>query len=936
MLANSIPATEILEDEATSAGPDLEPQQDYPDERDDPSVEPVAEDPPATRPRVTIEEVEDEDYIYVEDFPKESQAGATFGDGPTTFQKIRDDQVLDQDEILGPFESDEEWELAKWLIKNVGHNQMEAFLKLPIIQGTHTAYSTKDQLLEAIDDLPGGVGWKLERVVLKGDVQDDSGNEVVETLELWYRDPVDCIRELMGNPVFRDVMQYAPQRVFEDQEGKSEVINEMWTAAWWWKLQKLLPPGVTIAPIILSSDKTKLSNFRGDQSAWPVYLTIGNISKDIRRQANSHATILIGYIPVGKFAGFSDKTRSVAKYRTFHHCMSVITRALISAGNEGVDMTCADGNVRWVWPILAAYVADYPEQCLIANCMENHCPVCKCKPQNRGSHEPAARRDQAEMLNLLKEHQSSFSNPSTAAKSKADFDELGLRPVYAPFWAELPHSNIFQAFTPDLLHQLHKGVFKDHLVKWCTNILGEKEVDARFRSMPSHLDVRHFKNGISTVSQWTGKEHKAMEKVFISVVAGAAPERVVGAARAVLDFIYYSSLQSHTTASLLGLSQSLDDFHHYKDVFIELEACHPEHFNIPKVHSMEHYVDLIRLFGSADGFNTESLERLHIDYAKNAYRASNKRDYIIQMTQWLRRQEAVDRFTLYLEWMRKGAYKPQENISRGPVSMLDDPEGVVVTSTLTPVASKITAPAPKQTRVVTRSYKIAKAHPAALANIPAQDIVAGNSAAYFLEAVKAFISPHSLLDPQPFDRFNLYKRLTFLLPAIPEVSSMDHHNIVRASPPVPARGIHTPAQPAHLDFALIRTGEKNEKTEGTALQGLRVAHVKVLFQLPPVYRLHTDHPLAYIEWYTPFGVPDPITGLFTVRRSTRNNHVYGEIIGVDRIVGNCHLLPKYGRTKDPAWTTDNVVQRCAAFFPSPYSDTHSFCLFRVGRKMYHS
>ncbi|KAJ7193265.1 hypothetical protein GGX14DRAFT_593074 [Mycena pura] len=848
--------------------------------------------------------VDEEDCLYFEDFPKEDQAGATFGKGPTTFQGIRDDQVLQGAEILGPFESDDEWELAKWLIKNVGHNQMEAFLKLPIIQGLGTAYTTKDHLLEAVDDLPGGVGWKLENILLKGDLKDDDGKEIEETLELWYRDPVDCIRELMGNPVFRDVMRYEPQQLFEDSEGKSQVINEMWTAAWWWKLQKLLPVGATICPVILSSDKTKLSNFRGDQSAWPVYLTIGNISKDIRRQASSHATVLVGYLPVGKFAGYSDKARQAVRYRTFHYCMSIVTRSLIAAGTDGVDMTCADGSVRWIWPILAAYVADYPEQCLVANCMENRCPICKVKPKSRGSHEPSDPRNQAETMELLKEHQSGYKNPSTAAKSKEEYEGIGLRP----------------AFTPDILHQLHKGAFKDHLVKWCTKLIGEKEVDARFRAMPPHPDVRHFKNGISSVSQWTGSEYKAMEKVFISVLIGAAAERAVGAARAILDFIYYSSLQSHTTATLLGLAGALDDFHRYKDIFITLEARLPPHFNIPKIHSMEHYVDLIRLFGSADGFNTESPERLHIDYAKNAYRASNKRDYIIQMTKWLRRQEAVDRFTLYLEWMRNGAYKRAEDLSRLPVTLSDDTEAVVVTRP-TPATPSAT-------------YQIAKTHPSGLSNILAADIIAGHDAGYFLSAVKAYISPHSTLIPQPFDRFNLYKRLTFVLPSIREASRNHSRNIVQATPPVPSRGVRSPPQPACLDFALVRTGEPNEKTDGTALHGLRVAQVKVLFQLPRVYGLRTAHPLAYVEWYTPFSTPDPISGLYTVKRSTRNNHIYGEIIGVDRIVQNCHLLPKFGRKKDSTWTSQNVVQKCTTFFPSPYSDIHSFCLFRVGKDMY--
>ncbi|KAJ7788037.1 hypothetical protein B0H14DRAFT_2258664, partial [Mycena olivaceomarginata] len=74
-----------------------------------------------------------------------------------------------------------------------------------------------------------------------------------------------------------------------------------------------------------------------------------------------------------------------------------------------------------------------------------------------------------------------------------------------------------------------------------------------------------------------------------------------------------------------------------------------------------------------------------------------------------------------------------------------------------------------------------------------------------------------------------------------------------------------------LDFALVCTGEKNERTEGTALEG----PYQRSFQLPQMYGLRTAHPLAYIERYTPFGVPDPVTGLFTVRPSTRNNHIYG-------------------------------------------------------------
>ena len=135
-------------------------------------------------------------------------------------------------------------------------------------------------------------------------------------------------------------------------------------------------------------------------------------------------------------------------------------------------------------------------------------------------------------------------------------------------------------------------------------------------------------------------------------MASDAPARVVEVVRALLDFIYLASLHQHTSDLLSAMEKALDDLHRNKEAFIEFEARHPAHFNILKYHMMEHYVEPIKLFRTADRFNTEWSERLHIDYAKEAYRASNKKDYMIQMTTWLRHQKSVDRFTMYLYWCR--------------------------------------------------------------------------------------------------------------------------------------------------------------------------------------------------------------------------------------------------------------------------------------------
>jgi hypothetical protein len=88
-------------------------------------------------------------------------------------------------------------------------------------------------------------------------------------------------------------------------------------------------PGATVVPVIISSDKTQLTLFRG-KSAYPVYLTIGNIAKNVRSKPSRRAQVLLAYIPTTKLGGITNKAgrrRAIANlYHVSRSCGTLMIR----------------------------------------------------------------------------------------------------------------------------------------------------------------------------------------------------------------------------------------------------------------------------------------------------------------------------------------------------------------------------------------------------------------------------------------------------------------------------------------------------------------------------------------------------------------------------------------------------------------------------------
>ena len=371
-------------------------------------------------------------------------------------------------------------------------------------------------------------------------------------------------------------------------------------------------------------------------------MTLGNIPKALRRKPSEHACVLIGYLSVDKVdgAGITEKKQRALVQQLFHASVKLILKPLEKAGKEGVDVTCGDGKVRKVFPILAAYVADYPEQCLVTCSKYGTCPICQCPETSLEEAKAQLPRASIWTLDVLKKAQSKGTKGSTAFYNKCkEYNVSGY--AVEPFWKSHTLTNIHSCITPDVLHQLYQGVFK-HVLEWCGVLMDEEELDCHICTLPPAFGTRHFKNGISSLSQVSGSERKDMARILLGCLVGRIPNDVMLTFRALLDFIYLAQYPTHDDTTLKYMTDALELFHKHKDVLVELGIR--EHMNIPKLHSLLHYVDSIKNLGTTDNYNTEMFERLHIDCVKKAWRATNHRNERPQMVKWLERWEKVAMF----------------------------------------------------------------------------------------------------------------------------------------------------------------------------------------------------------------------------------------------------------------------------------------------------
>ncbi|KAI9441077.1 hypothetical protein BJY52DRAFT_1080657, partial [Lactarius psammicola] len=603
-------------------------------------------------------------------------------------------------------------------------------------------------------------------------------------------------------------------------------------------------------------------------------------------------------------------TRWRALANMFHFCMEKVLDPICKCGEIGLVMMSGDGIWCRCHPIFATFIGDYPKQTLVTCTFNGRCPKCLVPPNQLGeyNHFPPWNHPEAIDTYLLADEDiGSFHAACHSAGLKS------VLTVHDTFWHSLPLIDIFLSITPDVLHQLLQGVMK-HVLSWLTNpaVFGPVEVNARCRSVPPNHHITLFTKGITSLSRVTGKEHKDMCRFLIGLIAdlplpgGQTSSRVVRAVHAILDFIYLAQFPSHTTDTLGCLEACLTQFHNNKSVFLDLGVRN--HFTIPKFHSLLHYKSPITLFGTTDdsyNYNTEQSERLHIDFAKDAYHATNRKDEYIQMTVWLERREKILSHMAYINWRQQG---------NNATTQISVPLG--------PLQARLRYPRmPHNLSIKAVSFDtLAERYGAvdfqdALADYIAEVNHPGASAAT-LHARAA----DTLL---PFHSIPIFHRIKFT-----STSNSDNSKIVDSVVIRPEQNdTHGRVIPSQFDTVLVHG--RHQTIHGN--NGHRIAQLRVIFQLPKkvVDDLFpgTSAPthLAYVEWFSPLSATQDVNHLmYKVTRSIHCGHRRAAVIPVESIIGSIHLLPRFGPITPQDWDSFSVLDQCNTFYVNPFSDRHNY------------
>ncbi|KAG1860203.1 hypothetical protein DFJ58DRAFT_840085 [Suillus subalutaceus] len=352
-------------------------------------------------------------------------------------------------------------------------------------------------------------------------------------------------------------------------------------------------------PIILGSDKTTVSVTTGHNQYWPVYMSISNIHNNMRR-AHRNGVVLLGFLAIPTTDKESAKDAHFRKFwhQLLHSSLAKMLESLKPSMTTPEVVCSPDGHFRRAVYGLGPYIADYPEQALLACIVQNWCPNTVYLLQ---IHPDVL------LWQMVLTMVPMVGVPTTIPKS-------WWRNSSEPFTNYFPRADIHKLLSPDILHQLIKGAFKDHIVTWVHKYIQARYSENEANTILDDIDHRGFK-------QWTGDDSKALMKVYIPVIEGHIPPEMVLTLQALINFVYIVWRNIIDSNSLNVLDDALERFHRHREIF-KTSGVRPNGFNLPRQHSLIHYHKMIRSFGAPNRLCSSITESKHIKAVKEPWQRS--------------------------------------------------------------------------------------------------------------------------------------------------------------------------------------------------------------------------------------------------------------------------------------------------------------------------
>ena len=347
----------------------------------------------------------------------------------------------------------------------------------------------------------------------------------------------------------------------------------------------MLQDGDTLVPLIFMSDATHLSNYSGDKKEWPIYMTIGNLSSELRQKPTAHSVVMVALLPIPPKHRHESKSRRDEQNATNRSVLQeVLYRVLepltfpdqVSDDHGYYNVLCADRHYRRCKPVLAAWLADCPEYNDLHGLERGVCMFCECPKAELGDPVTPKKEHPTRDHNAYRQ-----LNDNDTAESAHRLADLNVHQGFNAF-RHIP-CTVAKLPKPDLLHTMQLGML-DHLHKWLFHFMKThgrlNRYNALWLSVPAYHDLTPKTKSYEEVSQWSGKEVKEMSRYLLAVVVqtlrggtGGFNERAmfngaIECTRALLEFYMYSRYKSHDDDTIGYMEDALLRFHRSKEVFL--------------------------------------------------------------------------------------------------------------------------------------------------------------------------------------------------------------------------------------------------------------------------------------------------------------------------------------------------------------------------------